>query len=155
MLGALGEHMHTRSRWIATSLVLATAWAAVAAPEAESVPPHDQNSSFFALSNSDMWEHLKAHGGVAVIGLKARGANRGTWKGKTLISPAERAHAESVIRASPDATLIWSDPRLPIVHVQFPDIEAMARHRTLPHVEFLEPPVTVVQFASSSSGCWD
>lgn len=40
--------------------------------ETENIPPRDKSSSFFAMSNAQMWDLLEPHGGVAVMAVLVR-----------------------------------------------------------------------------------
>ncbi|MFP5378076.1 MAG: hypothetical protein ACLGIO_15015, partial [Acidimicrobiia bacterium] len=65
-----------------------------AGPAEPAVPARAAEATFSRLGDADLWERISASGGGAVVGLKAGGDRRGVWKGRVLVSPAERAAAE-------------------------------------------------------------
>lgn len=113
--------------------------AAVDGPVA--VPPRDR-PGVRPLSDAQLWKRAfapaaAAHDGAAsfVVGLKARGENRGIWRDRVLIDRVERRRAERRLVATPGVLGLRRDAALPAVTVTLRDMHTLSLVRRLGFVD--------------------
>lgn len=131
-----------------------------ASADTQAPPPRDNSRSASRLSDTELWPLLDRSGGMAVIGLKMAGSNRGVWKQNILVTRAEMAESVERLRALPSIRVASVDDVLPIVTVQLGGQSALAATRQMPFIDYIEPLFTEISLQSGSlSGCsevqWD
>jgi serine protease len=87
-----------------------------------------------------LWADISP-GGVAVVGIRAPGSERGVEHGRVVVNRAERQLAEAAIARIPGISILDRDERLPIVRVKIEDVAALQRLRRLPQVDYVEPDI--------------
>ncbi len=120
----------------------------------QEVPPRtvDPRYNFVHMSDDSLWQRVVESGNVAVIGLKAPGANRGVYKGRVLIRHSEVVQAKETILALRGVEILNEHERLPVMRIKVPDIETFVRVRRLPFTDYIEP-TTSKTFAFADPGC--
>src|SRR4051794_7119160 len=98
----------------------------------EGIPSRAEVDSFAGLPDEELWALLEESKRTAMVGLKAPGRRRGTWKGKLLIDEARLKEAEKTVASQRGVTLLSADPLLPFVTVKLDDLEALRNVRRLP-----------------------
>lgn len=91
-----------------------------------------------ARSDSALWAAIEP-GGIAIVGLRTPGRDRGVERGKVTISEAEQLRARGRFTAIEGLTILERDTLLPILRVAIRDRRALAALRRLPHVDYVEP----------------
>lgn len=115
----------------------AHAAAAMAAPPSRASDSPLPQWSF--ASDSLLWRALEASDSTLVVGLKAPGSVRGTWKGQTLVSKAQQNVVLTQLVGNPELRFLASDTLLPHVFVRVSSLGALHRLRGQPFVDFVEP----------------
>ncbi len=90
-----------------------------------------------AKSDSALWASI-SRGGIAVVGLRAPGTNRGVVKGRVVIDECEQRSAERAVANLPGLAIVSRDNRLPILLIRIEDDAALARLRRMPEVDYIE-----------------
>lgn len=101
-----------------------------------------------ALGDDSLWKHVEASRGVVDVGLRAPGQASGMRRGRLLINASQRASGRGAVTAIKGVELLSADTLLPILRVKVTDRTALARLRTLPFVEYVEPG----SFTATSAG---
>jgi hypothetical protein len=99
----------------------------------------ERPGTFADMADSLLWQHVDYSEGVAVIGLRTPGVNRGVYHGRILMDRTQWQSSAAAVTAQPGVRLIWADTLLPTVKVHFDDYDAFARLRRLPEVSYVEP----------------
>lgn len=117
------------------------------------IPTRQQQhpGTFIEKSDAELWQFVQASDGVVVVGLKAPGGVRGTWRGKVLVSAGEKAQGRAAVTAQSGVQLLRADDLLPVLEVRLADQAALSAIRKLPFVDYVEP-VTVHQDVPQFAG---
>jgi subtilisin family serine protease len=115
------------------------------------VPSRVSESSFAAMSDTDLWTGVADADQTVVVGLKVPGQARGVWKSAVLLDHTEWESARRAVLDQKGVTLLTADPVLPTLVVRVADQATLAAVRGLPVVDYLEP--AMVGARSMSSGC--
>lgn len=112
---------------------------AMAAGERIPTRQEQRPGTFIERSDAELWAFVQQSGGRAVIGLKAPGTPRGTWRGRVLMSPVEWSQARQAVLHQRGVELIEADALLPTLEVRVASQAALAAVRRLPMVDYVEP----------------
>jgi hypothetical protein len=91
------------------------------------------------MSDAELWQHLQAQDGHAVIGIKNPGEARGIWRNRVLVSPSTMTGAVNVLRARQGAEVLSVYDRLPFVTLRIESLNALSAIRALPFRDYLQP----------------
>ncbi len=118
----------------------------------DTIPTRSQERSgtFADFSDEALWSYIVGSNNIAVIGLKAPGANRGMWRGKVLLDRSQWEQARQAVLSEQGVALIWADTLLPMVKVRLESIAALSAVRKLPVVDYVEP----TKLPSGPAGQW-
>lgn len=111
----------------------------------------DPRYTFVNMPDDSLWSQLAQTDTTALVGLKAPGARRGTYKGRTLVAATEKATGEQAVAATSGITLLNKRDELPIIRVKIADEKALTQLRRLPFVDYVEPNLS--RDFSYSGGC--
>ena len=98
----------------------------------------DARAAWRAKSDSALWASI-SRGGIAVVGLRAPGTDRGVVKGRVLINECEQRSAENGLASLPGVTILDRDRRLPILLIKIEDLASLQRLRRMPQIDYIEP----------------
>lgn len=105
-----------------------------------------------AETDSSLWSVLAERDSAAAIGLKTPGSAKGVERGRVLMSvPQWRAMIAKLVRQPGVEILAVDSVHLPVVRLKILDSDALSRIRRLPFVDYLEPALSDVTYASG--GC--
>jgi subtilisin family serine protease len=104
------------------------------------------------MPDSALWQHIEYSSGVAVVGLRKPGVNRGVYRGRVLMSRSEWEHSRHAITSQAGVELIWADTLLPTVKVRFASFDAFQKVRRLPHSGYVEPLRAIGDMAPHAEG---
>jgi subtilisin family serine protease len=107
-----------------------------------------------AKTDEALWNDV-ARGGIAIVGLRAPGKERGVEQGQVVISESEQLRAVALIDNLPGLAVLERDRRLPIVRVRVSELSALKSLRRLPHIDYIEPEIdfSVPPSRFFQSGC--
>ena len=91
------------------------------------------------MSDEELWEHLEAQGGYAILGVKNPGEPRGIWRMTVLTDPTVMTGAESVAEARQGVEVLGVEEWAPVLRLSIQDLEALSALRTKPFVDYLQP----------------
>jgi subtilisin family serine protease len=119
----------------------------------EQIPTRQQQhpGTFIEKSDAELWSFVQASEGRVAVGLKAPGSVRGTWRGKILVTPNQKAQGRAAVLAQRGVELLRADDLLPVLEVRLSDQAALSAIRKLPFVDYVEP-VIVHQEAPQFAG---
>lgn len=99
----------------------------------------DTGSRFSQMADDSLWVLIARGDGRAVVGLKTPGQARGVYMSDILIGDSDIQAATRVLQRIPGLEILHRDTLLPIVIVQVPDAQTLARIRQLPFVDYVNP----------------
>jgi hypothetical protein len=139
---------------VLTSPEAAAEQSATARGVAEHVPTYaeERPGTFADMADSALWKHIEYSQGVAVVGLRKPGANRGVYHGRILIDQDQWRNASAAIAAQHGVRLIWADTLLPTIKVHLDDYDSFLRVRHLPEADYVEPIRAVGDIPSLGEG---
>ncbi|MBA4159621.1 MAG: S8 family serine peptidase [Gemmatimonadetes bacterium] len=107
----------------------------------EPVPPRTEDLAGYweEMADEELWQHLEAQNGHAVIGIKNPGEARGIWRNRVLVSPANLRGAENALRARRDVKVLGVNDYLPFFTLRIESLEALSAIRALPFRDYLQP----------------
>ncbi len=125
----------------------------------EQIPTRQQQQpgTFIEKSDAELWSFVQASEGRVSVGLKAPGAVRGTWRGKILVTPNQKAQGRAAVVAQRGVELLSVDELLPVLEVRLSDQAALSAVRKLPFVDYVEPVIVqqeLPQFAGVGGCGW-
>jgi subtilisin family serine protease len=108
---------------------------------AQQIPTREQErpGTLIQRSDAELWSYVQQGGGTAVVGIKAPGAARGTYRGRVLVDRSEWTQGRAAILAQRGVSLVKTDDLLPTVEVRLADQAALSAVRKLPMVDYVEP----------------
>ncbi len=92
-----------------------------------------------ALGDDSLWKHVEASRGVVDVGLRQPGQANGLRRGRVLVNAGHRAGGRAAVAGIRGVEVLGVDALLPILKLRVRNVEALARLRKLPHVEYVEP----------------
>ncbi len=102
--------------------------------------------------DSTIWKAISETDGTVVVGLKEVGSARGMVRGRATISPPSWKAAAHALAREPEMHLVAVDTvRYPVVFLRPTSLQALARIRRLPFVDYVEPNLLKVRW--ESDGC--
>ena len=112
-----------------------------ASVDPQGVPARTQErpGTFLDMSDADLWGHIAAADGVAVVGLKAPGRARGVYRGELLLNRVEWSHARRAVEAQRGVVVLAADDLLPLLEIRLENASALSALRRLPIVDYIEP----------------
>lgn len=128
------------------------------ASSTDTVPTYSQErpGTFVDMPDSLLWQHIEYSEGVAVVGLRKPGRNRGVYRGRVLMDRSQWQQSRHAVTSRPGVELIWADTLLPTVKVRFSSFDAFQKVRSLPVTAYIEPLRAIgdiPQQAEGSLGC--
>jgi len=108
---------------------------------ADEIPPRsvDHGTQWTEKSDSELWIYMARNDSLATVGLKAPGARRGVWRGQVLLPVAGRMAGQRAVENVAGIEIIEQDTILPVIFVRVTGEQALARLRTLPFIDYVEP----------------
>ena len=91
------------------------------------------------VSHSELWNEAATRDTMFAIGIKAPSERRGVWQGRWRITPAEFTTSISLLSQTVGVAIVVVDTLLPWATAKVSDVEALARVRALPFVDYVEP----------------
>lgn len=88
-----------------------------------------------------VWASIVRGDGVANVGLRAAGKERGVEAGRPALSSSEQSEAVMRVRTIPGIEVLDEPERLPIVRVRVSHLDGLRRLRALPTTDYVEPEV--------------
>lgn len=126
---------------------------------AEPVPPRQQQrgGTWIQQADAPLWRAVRAADGLAVVGVKAPGAERGVYRGRLLLERRAWMARAAELGARPGIEVLAVDDMLPIVEVRVADAAALKALRRLPWIDYVEPasaPQPIADVASVGGCGW-
>ncbi|MBA4156097.1 MAG: S8 family serine peptidase [Gemmatimonadetes bacterium] len=120
----------------------------------EPIPPRGEDLAGYweLMTDEELWQHLQAQDGQAVIGIKNPGEARGIWRNRVLVSAATLRGAEVVLRARSDVEVLQAYERPPFIVLRIESPDALSAIRALPFRDYLQP---LYMDTGSGSGMMD
>jgi serine protease len=108
---------------------------------APAIPSRSQErpGTLIDLPDAELWRHIEAAGGMAVIGLKAPGAVRGTYQGRLLLDRGQWGRGREAMLTARGITVLETDSLLPLLSVRLADAATLRAVRRHPQVDYVEP----------------
>lgn len=94
-----------------------------------------------SASSDVLWKEIAGYDSSALVGIKAPGSARGFYEGAWLIDRGALNAAVTAVRNVPGIGLTEIDGKLPLVRVRVASVQALERLRTLPFIDYVEPPL--------------
>lgn len=111
----------------------------------------EKNNTFVHMADDALWRRIERAQGLAFVGLKAPGQNRGVWGGSILVSPQQKQQGVAAIEAL-GATVLDRHDRFPMLRLRVDDAATFRKLRQLPFVDYVEPAV-IREGVSWEGGC--
>lgn len=89
--------------------------------------------------DSAVWNRAASADSTVLIGMRAPGRTRGTWRGNNLIRRDQWTQAQNAIREHPGVTVLYADSLRPFLLARVSGVEVVSSLRKLPFVDYVEP----------------
>lgn len=99
----------------------------------------ERPGTLISRDDRELWLHLSASGGRAVVGLKAPDENRGVYRGRLLVTPEEWAAADRIVSSIDGVRVLSRDEVLPTMEVEVRTMTALRALRKRAEVDYVEP----------------